>query len=219
MNRAYSAFLLTSAVALAGCASTQDYGTPAVHELARLQSMGQLDQARLACVITALPAVVDAVSAQLKESRSARAVMLGFAAGDHARSVQQSMGASDASGAASRAAIEQRRVADSRRARGDYDGAAIAASHAMDLQSYALEQGEITILGPVVDELWTDDEAELLVEYANLRFVRAAPGNQDREVLERIATIEGEHPKVVNGYATFMIQLYRDPALPCAEGL
>ena len=220
MKRVRKPFMLTTLAAVAGCAASGgpgDFGTPAVHELARLQAMGELDQARVSCAVEALPPVTEALAARLPELRAARKAVTANATRDHARSVQQGMRASEYTDAALKASVRYSRNAQFLDARGDWTDAAHQRSYAMDLLEYAHAQGDISVLGSRDGEPWSDEEASLLVEYATLRSRRAAAAEPTSDLLDRIREVEADHPQVMNEYAALLIGIYRDPSLPCGD--
>lgn len=177
--------------------------------------MGRLDEARVSCVIAALPAVTEVAQARLPGVRAQRDAIRAGTTRDHARSVQQAMRVSDETDAALRASWDARDYAHQLNARGEWSDAALQNSYAIDLQNYAHRRGEITVLGPLNDRLWSDEEAGLLVEYASLRLRRDEVTAPPAQLLARLAQIENEQPHLANEYAALMIELYSDPDLPC----
>lgn len=224
-TRGRSLFPITLAAAITplACTSTPDPApvpTPSVHELASLQSRGQLDPNRLHCAIGEAGTLAEDVRA---DSRLVRELdrRRGSAAGQtHARVVQEGMAASDEANLAARAAQDARRAALQATRDGDHTRAAVFGEYAARLLEPARGPSPIGR-----DSWWAvsrrgadldDGEAELFVEYASLRTAAVGTGASDA-VTDRILSIESTSPQVVEVYAGLLLGLYESPELVCTE--
>lgn len=221
MTRTTGFIAMGMVLMLAGCGSagtTTNQATPAVNELARLQSMGQLDWSRLVCVTETLAAASRALPEEAHRMREVEAAVRARTMTDHAASVQQGMHAGDAMAEAGRLAANAFSQAAALEAQGHDRTALLVTGHAMDLEQRARAMDVIVVAGPRRSGTWSDEEAELFVEYAALMLERTTAGDAVPEVQARIAEIESGHPEVMDGYVSALLELYRDPGLPCVPG-
>jgi GNAT superfamily N-acetyltransferase len=179
---------LALALASLGCGGTRgtsssEIPTPAVHEMARLQKMGRLDPARLACSAVTLDIVARELGPHVPALAYAAPRPVVAEPSSHARSVQQEMAASDFRNMAARYASTQRVVAAQATQAGDNDRAALAGSYV----ARALRAASMSGADPVrLEERpigWSQADAELLVEYTSLWSTggkRARQGQPDR---------------------------------------
>lgn len=210
--------VVASALAMSSCGANRGpdlVPTPSVHELARMQQSGLLDQTRLECVIEAAVPMAEEIRASsrvvrdLRESRGAR--------NGHARSVQQGMANSDDADRAARAALDARRVVQQASLRGDHTMAAIYAGFASETLSPARDPGALR------QRIWsassrgaelTDEEAAMFVEYAELRG-RVVSDGTSADPAGRAPQIESIAPAVMEFYAGFVLDLYRTEEVGC----
>ena len=151
--------------------------------------------------------------------REAEARVVAGAARDHARSVQAGMISAEIQDAAARAAQETQRTVEYFRSTGQLTRAATQASYGMSVQQYARSRADIRVHGPTGDRIWSEREAELLVEYAALRSVRAGVADPAPEIVRRLAEIDADEPEIVDEYSAMITALYFDPELPCGVGV
>jgi len=213
MKRAGLTAVMLSA-ALVGCgAATMETGTPAVHELARLQAEGALDAERLGCVMELVRPAARALPEELAHLRQARANREAMAMSDHARSVQQGMHSGDVTTAAAREAASAMRQAAYLESQGRLDEAATTRLWSSYSRERAEELAMIWIRGPDSGPLWSDEEAQLLIEYADLMAESTRVADDARA--ERIQEIQASHPHVMERYASLLLALYKDPGVAC----
>ena len=203
------------ATACGGARTPADVPTPAVHELARLQDAGQLDQSRLACAAVALAPAVDELRQRLPELRAAEAQLHAGVAGDHARSVQSGMAASDVMDRATLNARSMHRSAEAATAEGDFTRAAQYASWAIGLLNRAREWTDIRVHSGDSVVPWTGEEMDLLAEYASLRATLATTAEPSPVTRARVQQIERDDPKLMDEYAGLLLSAYEDPDLEC----
>lgn len=205
---------------LVGCSArsaTLETGTPAVHELARLQADGALDQDRLTCVIELARPAVQSLPEKLAHLRQARANREALAMSDHARSVQRGMHAGEAMDGAREEAATAIRHAASLESQGMREEAAQTRLWSSYSQRRAEELANIWVDGPDSRPIWSDEQAELLIEYADLMAAsRAEPtGAAGAQRAERIQAIQATNPEVMEEYAALLLRLYSDPDVTC----
>ena len=201
--------------------SGRDFGTPSVHEFARLQASGQLDAGRVDCVMAMIPWAARTLPLQLEELRQARAAMQARAMGDHARSVQQGMLAADVSSAAAYMTASLTRQAASLESAGYREQAATVRSWSADVAARAVKLALDVVRGPNDRRLWTEEEVELLIEYADLMEPSANLPAASEATLEersaRVGSIQATHPHVMDRYARMLLAFYRAPDVDCME--
>jgi hypothetical protein len=213
---------LALALASLGCGGTRgtsssEIPTPAVHEMARLQEMGRLDPARLACSAVTLDIVARELGPHVPALAYAAPRPVVAEPSSHARSVQQEMAASDFRNMAARYASTQRVVAAQATQAGDNDRAALAGSYV----ARALRAASMSGADPVrLEERpigWSQADAELLVEYTSLwsTVFLAEPGTEE-SALARVSQIGQGSPLIMEAYASLLLYTYRDPELVCA---
>lgn len=190
---------------------------PATSELTRLFSAGEIAPERMSCVIPATISMAEETRVRARTLREARTRVLAEASQNHARSVQEGMTAAEIQVAAAEAAQANQRTVDYLQANGQFSRAATQADYGMSLREYARARGDIWAHTPMDGGLWSEEEASLLVEYAQLRAERAS-SDADAGVTRRLSQIEAESPDVVNGYSALLMDLYFDPGLPCEIG-
>jgi len=222
MTRAVIVVVGAALVTTTGCSSgradqTLQHPGPATSELTRLFSAGEITPERMSCVIPATIPVAEEARVRARTLREAEARMFAVAAEDHARSVQDGMTAAEIQVAAAEATQANQRAVAYFEANGQFSKAATQADYGMSLREYARERGEIWVQVPVDGGVWSEDEASLLVEYAQLRAERAS-SDVGADVDRRLSEIEGESPDVVNEYSALLMDLYFDPGLPCEVG-
>ena len=216
MKRAAWTAVMFSAV-LVGCGARSvntDIGTPAVHELARLQADGALDADRVGCVMDLARPAVQALPEKLAHLRQARANREALAMGDHARSVQRGMHSGDVTNAAAREAASALRHATYLESQGMRDAAATTRVWSSYSQQRAEELAMIWVSGPDSRPIWSDEQAQLLIEYADLMSESRA-GQASAADGERMQEIQTVHPEVMEEYAALLLRLYRDPDVTC----
>lgn len=219
----YGLAALSMLLLAAGCAprSTEPSPAPpgpATSELARLYAAGEIAPERMTCVIPATVSLAEGARARTRVMREARADAAAATARDHARSVQQGMFAADVQVAAAEAAQANQRTVEHFRSTGQLTRAATQSSYGMSIAAYARERGEIWVDGGGAGRLSSDEDAALLVEYAQLRADRAASPGEALGAASRLSVIEADKPSVVNEYAALLMDLYFDPDLPCEVG-
>lgn len=221
-NGRAAALCIAVAMATSGCAGSNvpdAVPTPHVHELARLQQAGSIDQSRLQCVMVAaapLAADIRTSSRIARELRHERAASEGR---DHARSVQQGMAGSEEANQAARWALEARGAARQAALEGDNTRAAHYASYANGLLSPARDTDGLrqrTIASVQRGAHLTDEEADLFVEYAELR--ASLFENPSPEVTGRVREVEQRFPAVMEVYAGLLLDLYVYEGVDCTDG-
>lgn len=181
--------------------------------MARLQAAGLLDSERLSCFIAALQPAVRSVPGELAELREARASVATFGMSDHARSVQQGMFAGDVTNAAARQRASDLRHVRSLESLGLQQAATSLRWHSAELAARAEDIALIVVRAPEAQATWSDEEAQILIEYADLMAERP---NGTGDSSPRILEIQDSHPHVMEAYAAMLLNLYGDADLGCS---
>jgi hypothetical protein len=219
-GRAAAVVLVIATGACAGKRDPEMVPTPSVHELARLQHAGQLDRNRLECVMVAAGPLASEIRTASRVFRNLLQTRGASVGRDHARSVQQAMAGSDEANLAARAAQEARRAAQQASLEGDDTRAAHFTSYAAGLLSPARDPDGLpprTLHSSQRGAALTDEEADLFVEYAELR-ASLVSDEPSEERISRVQEIEALSPVVMDLYAGLLLDLYGDHEVTCAGG-
>ncbi len=194
--------------------------TPYVDELARLQQGGWIDQRRLECAMVVAAPLAEDIRVSSRTVRDIQRQRSAFEGRDHAWSVQRGMAESDEANDAARAAQDARRGARQAALAGNLTRAGHLSSYATRLldparDTHGLRQA--TEAGAERGADLTDDEADLFVEYAELR-ASLVSGGPTEATVRRIREIESESPAAMDLYAGLLLDLYDAEEALCADG-
>lgn len=214
-RRAGTVMAVLAATACAGAGPGAETVSP-VLELARLRATGQLDAGRLACAVAALPDRAVALSERLPALREAQRDATGDQLAAHRASVSENMRTAEAQTGAMQAALELSRSALYQ----DGQGNAVDAVRYWRWAGVIERRAEGDPGSGMAHEVRyiTDDEAQRLVEYANLRASISRTGGAEASMVALAERVEAEDPVVVEAYAGMLLDAYTSPDLRCGDG-
>jgi len=208
-------FVAVAAAACSGGAPAAEAPAPALRELARLNNTGRLEASRFSCALQEAPIMATRYAERLPEFRRTRAEMGRAMTEQHARSVQESMRASDRQTAVVKAALRTQETAAYFDERGDISRASQYRSWAIGLRREAGVAGDVRPGQGSGVPILSDEAAGLLVEYSRLRSAFSS-GTASPESVERMRQLERDEAEVVDAHAGIVLGAYHDPELSCS---